>query len=58
MSSFAGIDNGIDTLVSKEVLIPGIRIAMGYQKESKPESGIVLRYRKVSIPKKGIDTQH
>ena len=35
---------GIDTMVWKEVSIPKIGIAMGYQKVSIPEIGIEIRY--------------
>ena len=55
MSGIAGIDTGINTLVSKEVSIPTIGIAMRYRKVSIPELGIKMRYRKVSIPGKGIE---
>ena len=55
MSGIADIDTGIDTLVSKEVSIPKIDIAMRYRKVSIPEMGIEIRYRKVSIPRKGIE---
>ena len=55
MSGIAGIDTGIDTKVSKEVLIPKISIAMRYQKVSIPEPGIKIRYRKVSIPGIGFE---
>ena len=44
MSGIAGIDTGIDTLVSKEVLIPKIGISMRYRKVSIPELGIEIRY--------------
>ena len=54
MSGIAGIDTGINTLVSKEVLTPEIGMAMRYRKVSIPELGIEIRYRKVSIPGKGI----
>ena len=47
MSGIAGMDTGIDTLVSKEVSIPIIGIARRYQKVSIPELGIEIRYRKV-----------
>ena len=45
---------GIDTLLSKEVSIPKIRIVMRYRKVSIPELGIEMRYCKVPIPGKGI----
>ena len=44
MSGIAGINTGIDTLVSKEVSIPKIGIAMRYRKVSIPEFGIEIRY--------------
>ena len=40
MSGIAGINTGIDTLVSKEVSIPKIGIAMRYRKVSIPELSI------------------
>ena len=55
MSGIAGINTGIDTLVSKEVSIPKIGIMMRYRKVSIPNPGIEIRYRKVSIPGKGIE---
>ena len=55
MSNIAGINTSIDTLVSKEVSIPKICIAIKYRKVSIPELGIKIRYRKVSIPGKGIE---
>ena len=59
MSGIDGIDtwyrSGIDTLVSKEVSILKIGIAMRYRKVSIPELGIETRYRKVWIPGKGIE---
>ena len=54
MSGIADIDTS-DTLVSKEVSIPKIRIAMRYRNVLIPELGIEIRYRKVSIPGKGIE---
>ena len=54
MSGIAGVDN----LVSKEVSIPKIGIAMRYQNVSNLKRGIEMRYRKVLIPEKSIDTQH
>ena len=70
ISGIAGISTGIETLVSKEVLIPKICIAMRYQKVlireldmevrypkvSKPGTGIEIGYQKVSIPKLVSDT--
>ena len=46
---------GIDTLVSNEVSIPKIGIAVRYRKVSIPELGIEIRYRQVSIPGTGIE---
>ena len=43
---------GIDTLVSKEVPIPKMGIAMRYRKVSIPELGIEIGYQKVSIPQR------
>ena len=55
MSGIAGIHTGTHTLVSKELSIPKIGIAMRNRKVSIPELGIEIRYRKVSIPGKGIE---
>ena len=59
MSSIAGIDVGIDSLVSKEVSIPEPGIEIRYRKVSKvpiPGRAIKIGYRKVSIPKLVFDT--
>ena len=50
MSSTAGIDTGIIILISNEVSITEIRIAMRYQKVSFPGLDVKIRDRKVSIP--------
>ena len=47
------------TLVSNEVLMPKIGIAMRYRKVTIPELGIEIKYQKVLIPEevsKSIDT--
>ena len=56
LPGIAGIDNGINTLALKEVLIPKIGIAMSYRKVSIPGSGIEVWYQKVLIPKLVFDT--
>ena len=47
--------SGIDILVSKEVSVPQIGIAMRYRNVSIPELGIEIRYRKVLIPGRGME---
>ena len=46
---------GIDTLVTKEVSILKIGIAMGYQKVSIPELCMEIRFWKLSIPRRWIE---
>ena len=45
-------------LVSKEVSIPKIGIAIRYRKVSIPKLGIEIRCQKVSIPGTGIEIGH